>query len=136
MKALRYYWDEEVDNCLTRMSNAEYLYGYEYLGAQKRLVITPLTDKCYLCLMGALQLDLGKRTINFDKSNSINEVVPKVVLPLDRQVPEKQKLQRIWQKQLLFSAWYSTVPKDLITEYVFSLFFIFLNNRNKTILIS
>ncbi|XP_012153033.2 dynein heavy chain at 16F [Megachile rotundata] len=59
VKALRYYWDDEVDNCLTRMSNAEYLYGYEYLGAQKRLVITPLTDKCYLCLMGALQLDLG-----------------------------------------------------------------------------
>ncbi|XP_046489725.1 dynein axonemal heavy chain 6 [Neodiprion pinetum] len=59
MKALRYYWDDEVDNCLARMSSAEYLYGYEYLGAQRRLVITPLTDKCYLCLMGALQLDLG-----------------------------------------------------------------------------
>ncbi|XP_031781103.1 dynein heavy chain 6, axonemal isoform X1 [Nasonia vitripennis] len=59
MKALRYYWDESVDNCLARMSNAEYTYGYEYLGAQRRLVITPLTDKCYLCLMGALQLDLG-----------------------------------------------------------------------------
>ncbi|KAG7211515.1 hypothetical protein KM043_010782 [Ampulex compressa] len=60
VKALRYYWDNEIDDCLARMSNAEYLYGYEYLGAQKRLVITPLTDKCYLCLMGALQLDLGK----------------------------------------------------------------------------
>ncbi|XP_076764569.1 dynein heavy chain at 16F [Xylocopa sonorina] len=59
IKSLRYYWDNEIDNCIARMSNAEYLYGYEYLGAQKRLVITPLTDKCYLCLMGALQLDLG-----------------------------------------------------------------------------
>ncbi|KAK0176317.1 hypothetical protein PV328_000464 [Microctonus aethiopoides] len=59
IKNLRYYWEQEVDNCLTRMSNAEYLYGYEYLGAQRRLVITPLTDKCYLCLMGALQLNLG-----------------------------------------------------------------------------
>lgn len=59
VKALRYYWNDERDTCLVCMSNAEYPYGYEYLGAQKRLVITPLTDRCYLCLMGALQLDLG-----------------------------------------------------------------------------
>lgn len=59
LKQQRYYWDYEIDNSVVRMSNAMYIYGYEYLGAGTRLVITPLTDRCYLCLMGALQLDLG-----------------------------------------------------------------------------
>ena len=59
LKNLRYYWEADEDDCIVRMSNSNYLYGYEYLGACSRLVVTPLTDRCYLCLMGALQLDLG-----------------------------------------------------------------------------
>ena len=59
VKNLRYYWDPDIDDCIVRMSISRYVYGYEYLGASPRLVITPLTDRCYLCLMGALQLDLG-----------------------------------------------------------------------------
>ncbi|XP_066905838.1 dynein axonemal heavy chain 6 isoform X4 [Halyomorpha halys] len=59
VKQLRYYWDPVIDTCIACMASARHVYGFEYLGVTPRLVITPLTDKCYLCLMGALQLDLG-----------------------------------------------------------------------------
>ncbi|XP_031423008.1 dynein axonemal heavy chain 1 [Clupea harengus] len=53
----RYYWAR--DDMYIRAVNAEFLYGYEYLGNSGRLVITPLTDRCYLTLTGALHLKFG-----------------------------------------------------------------------------
>merc|ERR1719238_284968 len=58
-RQLRYYWDSEIDDCVVRQTNTRFVYGYEYLGNSMRLVITPLTDKCYMTLTGAMHLKFG-----------------------------------------------------------------------------
>lgn len=69
MSQLRYYWVaswkdgqaiKKGDSTLVaRIVNAKCLYGYEYLGNTMRLVITPLTDRCYRTMIGAIDLLYG-----------------------------------------------------------------------------
>jgi len=54
---LRYYWEKE--ELWVRIINSTLCYNYEYLGNSARLVITPLTDRCYRTLCGALFLNYG-----------------------------------------------------------------------------
>ncbi|RHY32534.1 hypothetical protein DYB32_002465 [Aphanomyces invadans] len=59
LQQLRYYWDPDVDDVLIKHSDSVIQYGYEYMGATSRLVITPLTDRCWMTLTGAYGLKLG-----------------------------------------------------------------------------
>ncbi|KAJ3224095.1 Dynein heavy chain 10, axonemal [Clydaea vesicula] len=56
---LRFYWDKSSDELLVKQCNGIFDYGYEYMGLNGRLVITPLTDRCYLTLTQALSMKLG-----------------------------------------------------------------------------
>jgi dynein heavy chain len=55
---LRYYWDEKKGSEI-RICDAEFINGYEYIGLCGCLVITKLTDRCYITLSQALRLKKG-----------------------------------------------------------------------------
>lgn len=54
---LRYYWIEK--EVIAKLFNATFRYGYEYLGNFQRVVMTPLTERCYRAILLAYQQQLN-----------------------------------------------------------------------------
>nr|CCA14061.1 PREDICTED: similar to hCG1811879 putative [Albugo laibachii Nc14] len=81
---LRFYWKKDINDVLISQCTGNFRFGYEYISLSGRLVITPLTDRCYMTLTQALTFKLGGSPCGpagTGKTETVKDLAKSLALP-------------------------------------------------------
>jgi hypothetical protein len=122
---LRFYWDRDIDNCIIRQCTGSFQYGYEYMGLNGRLVITALTDRCYMTLTQALTFKLGGAPAGpagTGKTETVKDLAKGLALPCFVINCGDAMLPRHWNKLMeVTGVVFEYNPRSLTLEEIFKM---------------